>query len=238
MSNSARKLARGVARIDPLGEFGRTLTALLVASLVVDGLLPSGTDLEISSAAYWDAWAAVYLGLTWFMMIRTSPERTRQWALNQRGTRRSWPLRILLVLFLVGRTGRLFIILVSLTGLTAALSLLPQVRELDTLSGVLVAVLNASGVIAAWLVLHTAYGLYYASLYYRYEGSFGGLAFPGDEEPSQLDFAYFSFATATLIGSDVAVTHPTMRRAVLGHIILSFAYNTAILAMVINLVVG
>lgn len=124
-------------------------------------------------------------------------------------------------------------------GLFLALSLLPDVRDLDTLPGALVAGLNALGVVAAWAVFHTAYGLYYAYLNYRSEGSPGGLAFPGDEEPGQLDFAYFSFAIAAgLVVSDVAVTDPGIRRVVLGHTILSFAYNTAILAVVINLVTG
>ena len=141
------------------------------------------------------------------MTVRSSPERPRQWVLNQRGTSRSWLPRILLVLSWAGRAGSLFfIIFVSLLGLITSLSLLSQVRELDNLSGVLVAVLNALGTIVAWAVLNTAYGLYYAYLYYRSEGASGGLTFPGDEEPNQLDIACFSFATAALIGSDVMVT--------------------------------
>jgi uncharacterized membrane protein len=230
---------RKLARIDPLGEFGRTLIAALVAWLVVYLLLPSNAEYEVSSPAYWDAWALVYLGLTWFMIIRSSPERTRLWALNQRDTGSSCLLRLLLVVLFIGRTGSLlFVILVSLVGMFLAFSLLPPVRDLETLPGVLVIVLNGFGVIAAWAVLHTAYSLYYARLYYRSEESFGGLEFPGDKEPDLLDFAYFSFSiTANLGLSDVTVTEPTIRRVVLGHMILSFAYNTAILAMVVNLVV-
>ncbi len=38
--------------------------------------------------------------------------------------------------------------------------------------------------------------------------------------------------------SDVAVTSRQIRRAVLGHSVLSFLYNTAILATAINLAVG
>lgn len=110
-------------------------------------------------------------------MIRYSAELTWSWALNQRSTRRSWLLRTLLVLFWVGRTNSFFVF-VSLVSLTLALTLLPNVRDLDALPGKLVAVLNALGVIAAWAVLHTTYGLYYAYLYYRSEESSSGLAFP------------------------------------------------------------
>jgi uncharacterized membrane protein len=88
-------------------------------------------------------------------------------------------------------------------------------------------------------VLHTSYSLYYASRYYRSEKSYGGLAFPGEENPRQLDFAYFAFTIGTSFAvSDVEVTESTMRRGVLAHQILSFFYNTTILALTINFVVG
>jgi len=95
------------------------------------------------------------------------------------------------------------------------------------------------GVVAAWGVLHTSYALYYASRYYRSEEFSGGLSFPGEQNPRQLDFAYFAFTIGTSFAvSDVEVTDSTMRRSVLGHQILSFFYNTAILALAINLVVS
>jgi len=62
------------------------------------------------------------------------------------------------------------------------------------------------------------------------------VTFPSDQSPNQLDFAYFAFTIATSFAvSDVDVTDRTIRRAVLGHQILSFFYNTSILALVINL---
>ena len=141
---------------------------------------------------------------------------------------------------MVGRTSSLlFIIMVSFVGLISAISLLPQVRDLLTSQGVLAAILNMLGVVMAWAVLHTSYSLYYASRYYRSEESPGGLAFPGEQSPRQLDFAYFAFTIGTSFAvSDVEVTDSKMRRGVLGHQILSFFYNTAILAISINLVVG
>jgi uncharacterized membrane protein len=140
---------------------------------------------------------------------------------------------------MVGRTSSLlFIVLVSFVGLLSAISLLPQVRDLQTTQGMLAAVLNMLGVVAAWAVLHTSYSLYYASRYYRSEESPGGLVFPGEQSPRQLDFAYFAFTIGTSFAvSDVAVTDSKMRRGVLGHQILSFFYNTAILTISINLVV-
>lgn len=237
-----------IGRIILLNEFGRTLAAAIVASIVVYGLLPSETGLDVMSSTYWDVWAATYLGLTWFLILRSSQEQTRQWALNQRTKRRrsglslirSGLLRVLQVLFLVGRTSSLlFILLISLAGLFSALSLLPDVRNLETVEGIVAAVLNALGAVAAWAVLHTSYALYYASSYYRFEEAPGGLKFPDSQNPNQLDFAYFAFTIGTSFAvSDVEVTNSTMRRSVLGHQIISFFYNTVILAMAINLIIS
>ena len=64
------------------------------------------------------------------------------------------------------------------------------------------------------------------------------LEFPGTDAPDKLDFAYFAFTVGTTFAtSDVNVTRRSVRRAVLGHTVISFAYNTVILALVINLVV-
>jgi uncharacterized membrane protein len=38
--------------------------------------------------------------------------------------------------------------------------------------------------------------------------------------------------------SDVTVTTRTVRRTALAHALLSFAYNTVVLALVVNLIVG
>jgi uncharacterized membrane protein len=120
-----------------------------------------------------------------------------------------------------------------------AISLVPDVRNLDTTGGVSVAFMAALGVISAWGVLHTSFTLHYAYLYYRSEESAGGLEFPSEQNPNQLDFAYFAFTIAVSFAvSDVNVTDRSIRRAVLGHQILSFFYNTSILALVINLFTG
>jgi len=143
-------------------------------------------------------------------------------------------------LFLISRTSSLFfIVFVSLVGLVLAISLVPVVRDLNSIGGISVAVMSALGVISAWWILHTSYALHYAYQYYRSEESAGGLDFPSDQSPDQLDFAYFAFTIGTSFAvSDVNVTDQAIRRAVLGHQILSFFYNTSVLALVINLVTG
>jgi uncharacterized membrane protein len=82
------------------------------------------------------------------------------------------------------------------------------------------------------------FALTYASQYYRTaHGS--GLNFPhADEEfrPDYGDFLYFSFTIAVASQTaDVSVTTQAMRRLVLLHSVLSFAFNTAILAFTVNI---
>ena len=143
-------------------------------------------------------------------------------------------------LFLVSRTGSLiFIVFISLVSLVLAISLAPEVRDLQTTRGISLAFMAALGVVSAWGVLHTSYALHYAYLYYRSEASPGGLTFPGEQSPKQSDFAYFAFTVGTSFAvSDVDVTDDAMRQAVLGHQILSFFYNTSILATVVTMATG
>jgi len=97
-----------------------------------------------------------------------------------------------------------------------------------------------TAVVTAWAMTHTAYTLRYAHLYYRDDGDGeGGLVFPGDTKPTYLDFAYFAFTLGMCFQtSDVAITSRPIRRTVLAHAALSFAYNTAILATAVSLVAG
>jgi uncharacterized membrane protein len=205
----------------------------------------------VRSLTFWVVWAVTYLGLTWLLINRSSAQQTRRWALDQRtpprphlSILRSVILRILRALFLVSRTSSLFfIVFVTLVSLVLAISLAPEVRDLETDRGVALAFLAALGVVSAWGILHTSYALHYAYLYYRSEESPGGLSFPGEQSPKQnpkqRDFAYFAFTVGTSFAvSDVDVTDDAMRHAVLGHQILAFFYNTSILATVITIATG
>jgi uncharacterized membrane protein len=248
-----RSLLRGEEGF--LTDFGRILTATLAALIVVIALRPWAMGFALGLAtrwdiwafrlmSYWVVWAITYLGLTWFLIYRSSAQQTRQWALGQRNPPRphlsilrSVVLRISRAMFLATRTSSLFfIVFVSLVSLVLAISLGPEVRDLETVRGVSLAVMAALGVLSAWGILHSSYALHYAYLYYRSEESPGGLDFPGEKNPKQRDFAYFALTVGTSFAvSDVNVTDDGMRQAVLGHQILSFFYNTLILATVVTM---
>jgi len=130
-------------------------------------------------------------------------------------------------------------ILSAAAGLAGAISILgkgPNVRTPSEL-GFAIAV-GIAGAIIGWCLTHSTYALRYAHLFYRDDGTpCDGLTFPRTPEPDDYDFLYFSFVIGmTFQVSDVQVNDPGIRRMVLAHGIVSFAYNTAILALGVNLI--
>ncbi|MGZ4001637.1 MAG: DUF1345 domain-containing protein, partial [Mucilaginibacter sp.] len=105
--------------------------------------------------------------------------------------------------------------------------------------------LSICAVIVSWWHVHTVFTMRYAHLYYDTncdDGSArkgGGLQFPGADEPDYLDFVYFSFVLGmTFQVSDVEISSRQIRRLAWVHSLISFAFNTAIVALSINIISG
>jgi len=105
--------------------------------------------------------------------------------------------------------------------------------------------LAIASVVISWWLVHTIFTLLYAHLYYDTDTDdgkakkIGGLEFPGNDEPDYLDFVYFSFVIGmTFQVSDVEIASRKIRRFALLHALISFAFNTAILALSINVISG
>jgi uncharacterized membrane protein len=103
--------------------------------------------------------------------------------------------------------------------------------------------LSVAAVGLSWVLVHTLFALRYAHLYFwdalkvERKAITGGLIFPGKDSPGYLDFAYFSFVIGmTCQVSDVQVATSRMRWLALVHGLISFAFNTAILAMFVNII--
>jgi len=103
------------------------------------------------------------------------------------------------------------------------------------LSHVLFAAVTVAG---SWLLLPTLFALSYASLFYR-DPSGQGLIFPSaahSSPPDYWDFLYFSFTIGVACQTaDVVISHTSMRRLVLLQSVLSFVFNTTILALTVNI---
>jgi uncharacterized membrane protein len=101
-----------------------------------------------------------------------------------------------------------------------------------------------AGMVLSWFLIHTIYTLRYAHIFYGDDQidpttHAGGLIFPGNKKPEYLDFAYFSFVLGmTFQVSDVQITSKYIRRMAMWHGLLSFGYNTVMIALTINVIAG
>lgn len=101
--------------------------------------------------------------------------------------------------------------------------------------------LAAASILIAWVLIHTAFALHYAHRYYivahgRHNTHGAPLDFPGRQTPVYLDFLYFSYTIgATSQTSDVGVATSAMRGLVLLHAVVSFLFNTTLLALTVNI---
>ena len=199
--------------------------ASLGAGVLVGVGLPGKLGVALRLVAGWDAGAVALSAIGWWLIVRLSAdEARRRAAAYDPGRTAVWAL-------IVVASG--ISMLATAAVLRRARYLAPDARDLFVMLCVLA---NFS----AWVLTHTGYTLRYAHLYYREdEEGIGGLTFPGDRPPSYFDFAYFSFTIGICFQtSDVAVSSPQIRRAVLSQAVLSFMYNTIILATALNLVLG
>jgi uncharacterized membrane protein len=99
---------------------------------------------------------------------------------------------------------------------------------------------TAVTVLGSWLLVGVLFCFHYAHMFYRSKGKARPLQFPNDlAEPDYWDFLYFSFTIAVAAQtSDVIVLTRPMRKLVLGHSVLAFFFNLAILGLSINIAAG
>ena len=130
----------------------------------------------------------------------------------------------------------------SLWATGAELSLAKSAHDLERAARVGLAF---GTVAASWFMVQLIFALHYAHEYYAPDETAGGeavaegLLFPGAEDPDYWDFVHF----AVVIGvasqtADVAFTSKALRRVGTLHGIVSFLYNTIVVALTINLLAG
>jgi uncharacterized membrane protein len=195
----------------------RTFIAFSVG-IVLFALLPVTLRLVTRFLIGWDAFALLYLVLVYAMMLGGGQRHIRWRAVIQ-------------------DDGRFLILMV--TGLGAFASIAAIVFELGASHHGVAALSLATATIAlSWALVHTVFALHYAHEYYRGTKP-GGLQFPsGDthDHADYWDFVYFSFVIGmTAQVSDVGITDKIIRRTATVHGIVSFVYNTALVALMVNI---
>jgi len=111
-------------------------------------------------------------------------------------------------------------------------------------------ILTLISVPLGWMTIHMMAAFHYAHLYWRPNDTTkksgkpekkqrGGLSFPGDDEPDIYDFLYFSYVIGmTAQTSDVEIEDWEIRRLNLVHSIISFFFNTVLVAAAVNVAVS
>jgi uncharacterized membrane protein len=205
----------------------RLLVSALLAGIVAV-LLPPPVHLVARLLCSWDAFTLCFLFLTLRVMLRANPDIMRRFARQEDE----------------GRVMILSLITIAACISVVAIGLILQDKGKENSLLFLHLGLAISTIVSSWLLVHTIFAQHYAHIYYQEERTLAeckadGLDFPGEIEPDYWDFLYFSFVIGmTGQVSDISVTSREMRRLSLIHGVLSFFFNTTIVAMMINIVAG
>jgi uncharacterized membrane protein len=174
----------------------------------------------------WNVAGASYLILITRLMLSSNPADMHRRALDQDSGRKT------VLTLAISSVAISFIGIV--VELVEARSMLGQLKAGH-------AALALSTVVISWTFAHVMFAQHYAHEYYEavLAGQSGGIVFPGETSPEYGDFLYLSFTLGTSAQtSDVSFTSRPMRRLGTVHSVFSFAFNTALIALGINIASG
>lgn len=222
----------------PLNKFSGLLLRLHPFHKVLAGLIVSLAVYLLTRNAHlndlllymllWEAFALIYLLITWSIFFTRSVDEIRTLARVDDGGRT----------FVYG-----FILVASLASMIIVLLLILSKDAGGTSMAVYLPV-AIGGILISWWLVHTTFSIHYANLYYDDDETdqtkhAGGLSFPHTKTPDYLDFAYFAFVIGmTFQVSDVQISSRKVRRLALVHGLLSFFLNTFAVALTVNLIAG
>ncbi|WP_262029163.1 DUF1345 domain-containing protein [Microvirga sp. Mcv34] len=201
----------------------RLLGAGLVVVLVFV-ILPSSWPINSRVLVSWDLGVVVYLLLAGAMAARSTTTM-----MQDRAVKEDEAAAVVLALTLAASVASLAAIAVELAG----------IRDGGAEGQGFHLAIAGITILCSWFFVHTIYAIHYAHEYYGDKGERQGLAFPHKDRPDYWDFLYFSFNLgAAAQTSDVVIVSKRMRRLALAHTILSFLFNTTILALAVNVGAG
>ena len=210
-------------RAKSLAAFAYKHASFIISVLAGLVVFSAVTSREVSAGNIlfgWNVSAGVFVALSWRKMLRATVESIRK-----RSAELDFSDTVLLALS-IGAA------LASIAGIGIELHSIKEAAPDVALARAGAAVLT---ILISWIFLHTLFTIHYA--HYFYGGAdVGGLKFPdGIEEPGYWDFLYFSFTVGVAAQTaDIAVGSTSMRKLTLLHAVLSFLFNTTILALAIN----
>lgn len=175
----------------------------------------------------WDVFALTMITLSWLLFFNTTAAQQHTIVKRQ-----DEDIRVIFAIVLTA-------VCVSFAG-----TILLLLNTQSAWDKELLTVVTILAVTTSWILLHTIFTIRYAHLFHNYhdkktgaEG--GGIDFPNAEKPDYIDFAYFSFVIGmTFQVSDVTISSRTVRRYVFMHSLISFVFNTIIVALTVNIIAG
>ena len=208
----------------------------LLISVVIGGLamalMPSDWRLPSRLLIAWNLATWIYLAAALWAMSRANRASIKKSAL-------------------LTDEGRYFVLtfacVAAFAAMAAIFAQLPLVKDTHGLLRAMHLGLAAATIVSAWAFTHVIYAQHYAHEYFIERDSEtdcsdedrGGLHFPGTLEPDAFDFLYFSMIIGVASQTaDVEITASDMRRISLVHSLISFFFNTTILALTINIASG
>jgi uncharacterized membrane protein len=139
-------------------------------------------------------------------------------------------------------SGRIILVTVTtaaLLSLVATVDLVATLRHVENGERFWHLSLAAVTLIDSWLLLPTMFTMHYADMFYNARAADRPLAFPQTDMPLFWDFAYFSFTIAAACQTaDVLTTRLSIRKVVIAHELISFAFNAFVLGFAINVTAG
>jgi uncharacterized membrane protein len=141
-------------------------------------------------------------------------------------------------------------IMMSLAAIASMAAIVAELAAVKDMTGVAKGLhvgLAAMTILTAWLFIHLCFALHYAHEYFdevpdapgKSRTGRGGLVFPGTDEPDYYDFLYFSYVIGVACQTaDVGISSGAMRRTAAVHGVLAFFFNSAVLALTINIAAG
>jgi uncharacterized membrane protein len=200
----------------------------VLCGLAAAPLLPGDIGGPTRAILAWDLGVLVYLALSAFLFTTERIDRIpADAAAEEEG---EWTIFWLTVAAVA------FSFAAIITEFTEIKEMAPDRRSVHV-------ALVAVTLFVSWLMTHTSFAFRYAHEYYETDptgrGIVGGLEFPSERRPDYLDFMYFSLVLGmTFQVSDVQITARKFRRLATVHGLLSFLFNTIILALTVNLAAG
>lgn len=228
MPNNQAQNKIEINRFERIHSFNKLLICIGISIAVYFIVEIKEVDVLTHLMIGWDTFSLCMIVMSWTTFFITRSKEIRAQAKVQDPSRS--------IIFII-------ILISTLASFLAVLILL--VTQKDGNSGAAWRLpIAVAGMLFSWILIHTIFALRYAHIFYgdhktKRDTHAGGLEFPGDELPGYLDFAYFSFVLGmTFQVSDVQISSKRFRHLALLHGLISFGFDTIMIALTINIIAG